>query len=252
MSRIRTIKPDFWMDEKIGALCPEARLLFIGLWNIADDEGRTRGSPAFIKGQLMPYDVGTEVSAVAHWLGTIEHQGLTTSYQVNGEAFILVRNFKKHQVINRPSASRLPPPPFTEGSVRVHGALTDGSGSGSGSGSKKEQKAAAAAPPVSLRVVKNEVSQETIQRVYAEWLELAKAMNPSLAPPSIDPSAARLIARALRTHSPEELAEAMHGANISQWHMSNGYWQLKHVLKDVGTITSHRDRWSKHQTRAAL
>ena len=39
MARIRTIKPQFWDDLKIGRLSRDARLLYIGLWNFADDLG---------------------------------------------------------------------------------------------------------------------------------------------------------------------------------------------------------------------
>ena len=28
---------EFWLDEKIGSLPPEARLLYIGTWSLADD-----------------------------------------------------------------------------------------------------------------------------------------------------------------------------------------------------------------------
>ena len=37
--KIRTIKPDFFRSDDIAALTPTARLLFIGLWCYADDNG---------------------------------------------------------------------------------------------------------------------------------------------------------------------------------------------------------------------
>ena len=40
---------EFWLDEKIGSLPPEARLLYIGTWSIADDNGVLRGNPAYIQ-----------------------------------------------------------------------------------------------------------------------------------------------------------------------------------------------------------
>ena len=39
MARIRTIKPEFWIDDVIVELPFETRLLFIGIWNFADDAG---------------------------------------------------------------------------------------------------------------------------------------------------------------------------------------------------------------------
>ena len=39
MSRRRMIEPAFWMDEKVGALSPRARLTYIALWTLAEDSG---------------------------------------------------------------------------------------------------------------------------------------------------------------------------------------------------------------------
>ncbi|KKK60207.1 hypothetical protein LCGC14_3026700, partial [marine sediment metagenome] len=39
MARIRTVKPDFWTSEDVAAVSRNARLLFIGLLNFADDVG---------------------------------------------------------------------------------------------------------------------------------------------------------------------------------------------------------------------
>jgi hypothetical protein len=41
MGRIRSIKPEFWRDEKIATLKNRmAGYFFIGIWNVADDEGK--------------------------------------------------------------------------------------------------------------------------------------------------------------------------------------------------------------------
>ena len=45
MPRIRTIKPEFWTDEKVGECSIPARLLFIATWNIADDRGNLERKP---------------------------------------------------------------------------------------------------------------------------------------------------------------------------------------------------------------
>lgn len=56
MGRIRTIKPEFPQSESVGRLSREARLLFLLMLTIADDEGRMRGNGRFIAAQLYPYD----------------------------------------------------------------------------------------------------------------------------------------------------------------------------------------------------
>ena len=40
MARARNIKPGFFRNADLAELTFEARLLFIGLWTLADSEGR--------------------------------------------------------------------------------------------------------------------------------------------------------------------------------------------------------------------
>ena len=56
MARIRSIKPEFWSSESITNLSREARLVYIGLWCFADDEGRFRAQLGVLAGQLFPED----------------------------------------------------------------------------------------------------------------------------------------------------------------------------------------------------
>jgi hypothetical protein len=56
VARIRTIKPDFWTNEKVLSIKPLTRLLFIGMWNFADDYGRLDFSPISIKAKVFPND----------------------------------------------------------------------------------------------------------------------------------------------------------------------------------------------------
>lgn len=46
MSRIRSIKPEFWSDQKVAQLSHSCAAFFIGLWNFCDDEGKCEDSPA--------------------------------------------------------------------------------------------------------------------------------------------------------------------------------------------------------------
>ena len=117
MARIRTIKPDFWTDEKITECSCCARLLFIGLWNFADDNGNLQRSSKKIRMQVFPsdnFDIEPLVSEL------ITH-GLLIEYQVGGDNYLHIKNFRRHQVINRPSASSIPHCPLIEDSLSPHG-----------------------------------------------------------------------------------------------------------------------------------
>lgn len=109
MARIRTIKPEFWTDEKVVELSPLARLLFIGLWNFADDEGRMVHSPTRIKLQILPAD-SADVSAL---LGEIRGKGLIVVYAVDGTEYLQIVNFGLHQKVDKRTPSKYPSPPTT-------------------------------------------------------------------------------------------------------------------------------------------
>jgi hypothetical protein len=122
VSRIRTIKPDFWTDEKLAECSIAARLLFIGMWNFADDCGNLGRSSKKLKMQVFPADA---IDCEQLVIELITH-GMLTEYSVSGEKFLQIKNFLKHQLINRPSKSNIPPPK-PEHSDNTHGALTESS-----------------------------------------------------------------------------------------------------------------------------
>ena len=106
MARIRTIKPEFWTDEKVVDLSAFARLLFIGIWNFCDDEGRMVFSPKRIKMQIFPADA-LEVTPLFDELCAA---GLVEVYSMHEASYLQVCGFNKHQKIDKRSASKIPPP----------------------------------------------------------------------------------------------------------------------------------------------
>src|SRR5262245_7844610 len=93
MARARLLKPGFFTNEKLAELPLEARLLFAGLWTIADREGRLEDRPRRIKGQLFPYDQ-TDVDAL---LELLADSGFVVRYVVDGASYLEIPNFTKHQ-----------------------------------------------------------------------------------------------------------------------------------------------------------
>jgi hypothetical protein len=107
MARIRSIKPDFWTDEKIVELSAFARLLFIGLWNFADDDGRMVYSPKKIKMQVFPAD-NLDISELFE---EIRRESLISVYVVDGVEYLQIKNFALHQKIDKRTTSKYPTPP---------------------------------------------------------------------------------------------------------------------------------------------
>ena len=108
--RARSIKPSFFQNEDLSELSAETRLLFIGLWCIADREGRLEDRPKRIKIQVLPYDSVDSVE-VDLLLQDLEDREFILRYKTCGRSYIQVINFLKHQSPHyREAASTILPP----------------------------------------------------------------------------------------------------------------------------------------------
>jgi len=107
MARLRTLKPGFFIDEYLAECQPLTRLLFAGLWTIADREGRLEDRPRRIKAQCLPYD-DCDVDAL---LNELARHGFIVRYGSKEERFIAVPTWHKHQSPHmKESVSTIPAP----------------------------------------------------------------------------------------------------------------------------------------------
>lgn len=111
MARIRSIKPEFWSSEQVMACSRDARLLFIGIWNFVDDEGRCPYSPKTLKAQIVPCDDDASSEKVQRWIDELSSNDLLLIYDADGKQFLQVTGWH-HQKIDRPRASKHPRPPI--------------------------------------------------------------------------------------------------------------------------------------------
>jgi len=93
MARSRNIKPGFYKNEDLAECSVWARLLFPGLWMMADREGRLEDRPKRIKGEIFPYD-SVEVEVL---LCELQKWGFIDRYIVDSKKIIEVVNFLEHQ-----------------------------------------------------------------------------------------------------------------------------------------------------------
>lgn len=126
MGRIRTIKPEFPQSEAIGSLSREARLLFIQLWTLCDDSGRTRGNSRMLASLLYPYDNDAK-ELIEDWIDQLLGPGLIRRYEVDGDSYIDIPNWLKHQKIDKPTPSKHPP--FAESSASPRESSCEDQGS---------------------------------------------------------------------------------------------------------------------------
>ena len=115
MARIRSVKPEFWDDRKLAKRASrDARLLYIALWNLADEWARLNGDPQWIKGQVFSYDDDLDASAVAKLLEELENPalGAVVAYEVDGDPYLFLPKLERHQRLEPEKVkSRLPAPP---------------------------------------------------------------------------------------------------------------------------------------------
>lgn len=109
MSRIRTIKPSFWTNAKVLGVSRDARLLFLGLLNEVDDEGRVRYLPVRLLGMIFPADEDVNLEILSGWVNELTKADLITIYSTERHGEVLsVGGFSDHQRINRFTPSELP------------------------------------------------------------------------------------------------------------------------------------------------
>ena len=107
--RIRTIKPEFWDSESIGQVSVPSRLAFIGLWSMADDQGRLRGGARRVRKVIFGYD-NFSLEEVEKFLHELESVRLVQCYEVDGESYIAITGWSEHQRVDKPRQSKLPAP----------------------------------------------------------------------------------------------------------------------------------------------
>lgn len=113
MARQRTIKPGFFKNDLLAEMPPSTRLLFIGLWTLADREGRLEDRPKRIKGELFPYD-DLDAADIDTALGHLHAAGFILRYTDAELPYIQVVNFLKHQNPHvKEQASIIPVPACT-------------------------------------------------------------------------------------------------------------------------------------------
>lgn len=107
--RARNLKPGFFKNEDLAELDPLVRILFAGLWGMADREGRLEDRPKRIKAEVLPYDsinVDKALDKLAQSPGRF-----IVRYTVGNQCYIAIPGFKEHQSPHvKEGASTIPAP----------------------------------------------------------------------------------------------------------------------------------------------
>jgi hypothetical protein len=117
MARTRSLKPSFFKNEHLAECEPMARLLFAGLWTLADSQGRLECRPLRIKAELFPYDNCDMVAL----LGQLEARGFLVAYRIGEQTYIEIPTFTEHQRCHPSEQPEGIPAADTGEIVKIHG-----------------------------------------------------------------------------------------------------------------------------------
>lgn len=229
MARIRTIKPEFWTDEKIGECSTNARLLFVGTWTFADDAGNIERSAKQLKAQVFPYD-SIDCEPL---LRELIAAGLLIEYQVEAKIYLHINGFGVHQKIDRPGKPRCPAfdqslsirRTFDEYSSKSRRALAPES---KGRESKGRESLGS-----EDRTLSSELDRPgDCETVFAHWQR-----EHGHAQAKLDPKRRKLIRNALATYDADTLCQAISGYKLSPHHMGQNdrhtvYDDIELMLRD--------------------
>ena len=149
----RMVYTNLWQSAQFARLPDKAKLLYIGLITLADDDGRLRADSLLLRSQVFPLDETIKQSDVRKWLNFIVRTGLVEVFRVDEHYFVQHPNWKKYQSIRKDlyKPSKIPSNP----SRKRHGADTESHPNISKDKLNKEER-----PEASISYLKNIPTQD--------------------------------------------------------------------------------------------
>jgi hypothetical protein len=177
MARIRSIKPEFPQSESMGRVSRDARLTFIMLWTISDDEGRLRGNSRMLASLLFPYDDDAK-RLMDKWLAELETEGCITRYSVGTDSYIQIVGWTSHQKIDKPSQSKLPKPPESSRALANPREPSPLEGKGEEGIKDQGEDGDEQSPPPVISIPLNDNTEYPVSKAQAdEWQAAYPAVN---------------------------------------------------------------------------
>lgn len=112
MAQYRAIWKELSTNTDIAELSLEERYFYVLLIIHADDDGRMKANPKFLKATLFPFDFTLRLDSLETWLLKLENLGILLRYLVDRVEYLQHPNWKKWQIIrkDRYKPSDCPPP----------------------------------------------------------------------------------------------------------------------------------------------
>jgi len=112
MARKRMVDPSIWKDPDVAKLAIPERLLFIGIFSNADDEGRIIATPESLKADIFPYDRQFSAARVKKLRDNVVKVIKNVHLYENAHVeYIQLLKWNQYQKPSHPRPSKYPPPP---------------------------------------------------------------------------------------------------------------------------------------------
>jgi hypothetical protein len=224
--RRREIDPAFFSSDEVIAVSMPARLLFIGLWTLADREGRLRDEPSRIKRHLFPDD-----QVDADGLLTELDRELVIRYCVDDVPCIAIPNFTKYQHVHpREASSKLPAPPASREKARQGGVKPGGLSS------LRTLKPSGPSESSPHGDSSSSHSRIDVQTVWDAWTTATGRKRATL-----DDKRRKLIVGRLREFSVDDLVAAVRGWKHDPWPDRARQNGIHILLRDASQVEKFRD-----------
>jgi hypothetical protein len=105
----RMIDDSMWANERFAEMPMGARLLQIGIINHADDQGRMKANPIYLRAQVFPYD-DVSPKQIHEWLTLMATNGTIILFEVDGRAYLQLTNWWRYQSLQYAQPSQFPRP----------------------------------------------------------------------------------------------------------------------------------------------
>lgn len=257
MSRIRTVKPEFWTSEQVIACSPIARLLFIGLWSFCDDNGVHPASYIRLKAEVFPAN-NFSTPEIKQWINELINNSLIREYIVDAKAYWLVTGWKKHQRIDKPTY-RHPLPQsdlkkIEDNSTTIRQDIDECSSMNTrliDDNSSTEWKGMdRIGREKEIGEVETSPSNVSESNLLASTQELFNYWQTKMNHPhaKFDANRKRKVAQALKLYSVEDLKKAIDGCSLTPYNMGKN--DGGHVYDDISLIFRDADHIERFMSNA--
>lgn len=253
MARVRCSKPEQPKNEELAKCSIEAAYLFAFLPHHADREGRLEDRPMRIKLEIFPYRDANVDALLDELANAKDRKGipLIARYEVNGEAYIQIVKFTKHQNPHVKEAASTIPAQCLHDTSTVLALVEPG---GNGNGIRETTSLVGPKPP---RVKVSAEMEAEFKAAYPRrkgdqnwpqtWMRLEKALNAKTGWTEIVAGAARYAAmlESIGKTGSEFVKQAATWANQKGWLDDieqpswNGQFKRNNPAKDAGHKGAH-------------